>query len=117
MWRPLVEECQAAVDSGVLGEAFESPWPPGDGGKIEQHPHAVLLRPLEGAVDIVDQGDVDLGLALRAEGVPGNRQPHGVKTDGGDAAEVRLGDKGLEMLTDALVIGGRTEGRLQLRGV
>ena len=76
----------------------------GNRREIEQHPHVVLPRPLEGAVHIVHDGDIDLGLSLRAEGVPRDGQTHGVKADRRHATEIVFGDKCLVVLANALVV-------------
>ena len=87
------------------------------GRQIKQHAHVVLLGPLKGTVDIVDQGNVDLRLALRAKGIPRHREAHGVQADCRDTAKVVFGDERLQMLPHTLVELGGTERRLQLRHI
>ena len=49
--------------------------------------------------------------------MPGHGNAHRIETDCGDAAKIIFGDKGLEMMAQALAIHRRTQRALQLKRV
>ena len=82
--------------------------------QIEQHADVILGSPLNCTVDVVDNRDVGRIGLLRAKGIPGHRQAHGIETDLRHAAKIVLAHKRLVMTAHALVIGGGAHGLLQL---
>ena len=82
--------------------------------QIKQHANVVLGSPLNCTVDVVDNRDVGRIGLLRAKGIPGHRQTHGVEADLRHATEIVLAHKRLVMTAHALVIGGGAHGLLQL---
>ena len=82
--------------------------------QIKQHADVVLGSPLNRTVNVVDNRDVGRIGLLRAKGIPGHRQTHGIETDLRHATEIVLAHKRLVMTAHALVIGGGAHGLLQL---
>ena len=103
-----------ADDIWSHGRPIRVTLPTGNGRQIEQDAHLVLLRPLQCAVDVVDTRNIGLAIGLRTKNVPRQGNAHCVEAHGGHTLEISFGDKGLIVLTDALVIGDRTQHLLEL---
>ena len=88
----------------------------GHSRQVKQHANVVLGSPLNRAVDVVDNRDVGRIGLLRAKGIPGHRQTHGVEADLRHATEIVLAHKRLVMTAHALVISGGAHGLLPQLG-
>ena len=82
--------------------------------QVEQNTDVVLGGPLNCAIDVVDNRDVGRIGLLRAEGIPGHRQTHGIEANLRHAAKIVLAHKRFVMTAHALVIGGGAHSLLQL---